>query len=215
MAPSDVAKRVFMVMSGGTEGGLSPHFLVFAAGQDAASTIEAPFPRGRLFGGLSVLESVKVAAAQRTSQSLWDVLARTTKHHKAETEITAIARSALESVGLSTRADDEAKSLSYAQQRPLEIARALAAKPKLLLLDEPTAGMNMSESMGLLEMIAKLRTAGLTILLIEHNVRLVMGISDHIKVLDFGKVIASGPPAAARDDPAVITAYLGRRCQAA
>lgn len=163
----------------------------------------------RLFSELSVLDNVKVGAHCRGKAGLFQAFTRLPGMKREEAEIEEKAIKALEFLDLATKCEEIAKNLSYGEQRRLEIARALVSKPKLLLLDEPAAGMNPQEKVVLMEMIRRIRDTGITILLVEHDMKLVMGISERIAVLDYGKLIAEGTPLEVRSNNAVIEAYLG------
>ena len=167
------------------------------------------FQNIRLFPDLTARDNVLVGQHLRRNPSL---LGRLLLLRSARTEDKAARETAdalLERVGLSARAQEKARNLSYGEQRRVEIARALASQPHLLLLDEPTAGMNAMEVQAVAALIRRVATDGHSVLLVEHNVRLVMTVCDTITVLDFGKVIAHGSPAEVAADPAVIAAYLG------
>jgi len=168
------------------------------------------FQNIRLFPEMTALENVMVGRHARTRAGVLGALLRGPGTRAEEREIAADALALLVKVGLAAVAGEPAASLPYGLQRRLEIARALATRPLLLLLDEPAAGMNPRETAELDELIRRLRAeAGVTILLIEHDMRLVMGLAERIVVLDYGRLIATGTPAQVRTDPAVIRAYLG------
>jgi branched-chain amino acid transport system ATP-binding protein len=166
----------------------------------------------RLFPDLTALENIMVGVESRMPESLLGTMLSTPAHRRTVHAVTARANELLVELDLSGRGDRLARHLAYGDQRRLEIARALAIEPVLLLLDEPAAGMNPVESQAMMEVIRQLRDRrGLTILLIEHQMRVVMGISERILVLDHGTAIAEGTPAEIRNDPTVIAAYLGAR----
>lgn len=171
--------------------------------------ISRTFQNLRLFPQMRVIENVLVGTHIHTRYHFWDSLFRTPRFRKGEAELEAKAVRILRSIGLGDLADAYVDSLPYGEQRKVEIARALATDAKLILLDEPAAGMNPAESAELLRFIRELKEKGCTILLIEHDMSVVMNISDRIYVLDHGKLIAEGPPREIAKDPQVVEAYLG------
>ncbi|MEK6752062.1 MAG: ABC transporter ATP-binding protein [Chloroflexota bacterium] len=179
--------------------------------QVSARGISRTFQNIRLFGSMSVIENILVGMHIRLKQNALDALFRSKKFHAEEKEAEQKASDLMEYVGLKNVGNELARNLPYGGQRRIEIARALAAKPTLLLLDEPTAGMNPNETEDAIKLFRRIRDEkGITILLIEHDMRVVMGISEHITVMDYGEKIAEGSPQEIRKDQRVIEAYLGR-----
>jgi branched-chain amino acid transport system ATP-binding protein len=183
---------------------LKPH-------QIAEKGITRTFQITSLFPNLSALENIRTGHHMQERETLWDAVLNTRRKRRVEDETLGRTDEILAFIGLEGKKDAIAGSLPYGDQRILEIGIALAANPKLLLLDEPSAGLNDTETRGMKELILKMRARSITIFLVEHDMKLVMGLSDRIVVLNFGKKIATGTPEEIKTNPEVITAYLGDR----
>ena len=193
-----------IIFGGARLNGLKPHHI-------AARGLVRTFQKTSVFGGRSALENILIGLHLRSTQQPLAILLGLPSVAREERKLKAEARRILEFVGLGARTDDLGSALPYGEQRLLEIAVALAAKPRLLLLDEPVSGMNPVETASFMAKLTEIRALGITVLLVEHDMKMVMGVSDRVVCLSQGRVIASGTPAQIRRDPEVIRAYLGEK----
>jgi branched-chain amino acid transport system ATP-binding protein len=188
--------------------GLAPHIV-------ATHRVARTYQNVRLFAHVSALDNILMGRHRMLKASIWEAVLRTPRFRKEEAASVEMARELLDFVGISHRGDMLARTMPYGDQRRLEIARALATEPQLLLLDEPAAGMNPAEALRLVKLIQRIRDErGITVLMIEHHMRVVMAISERITVLDRGRVLAEGTPGEIHGDERVVAAYLGTRAAA-